>query len=91
MPSVARIEVRQGHTLYVEFADGIAGEVDLSERLFGPTFEPLRDLNLFRQARIDEFGAVAWPNGADLAPDALHRQLAERYRRTRESREGGGR
>jgi hypothetical protein len=25
---------------------------------------------------VDEFGAVCWPNGPDLAPDAMHSQLA---------------
>ena len=45
------------------------------ERLFGPMFEPLRDSELFRQVSIDEFGAVCWPNGADLAPDGLYESL----------------
>jgi hypothetical protein len=30
----------------------------------------------FRQVGIDEFGVICWPNGADLAPDALHQELA---------------
>ena len=41
-------------------------------------FEPLKDPDLFAQAKVDEFGATCWPNGADLAPDALYRQLAEK-------------
>jgi hypothetical protein len=24
---------------------------------------------------MDEFGAVCWPNGLDLAPDAMHSEL----------------
>ena len=58
-------------TLEVEFADGTNGTVDLSPRLFGPVFESLRDQGLFSQVRVDEYGAVGWPNGAELAPDAL--------------------
>lgn len=27
--------------------------------------------------QIDEFGAVCWPNGADLAPDAMHDELVK--------------
>jgi hypothetical protein len=72
-----RAEPREGFVLFVEFSDGVSGEVDLSTRLFGPMFEPLRDEALFRLVRIDEFGAPCWPNGADLAPDALHRMLSE--------------
>jgi hypothetical protein len=39
-------------------------------------FEPLKDPEFFAQARVDEFGAVCWPNDADLAPDALYRKIA---------------
>ncbi len=74
---LAKVEPRERHRLYVEFEDGARGEVDLAGRLFGPVFEPLKDLQLFRQVAIDEFGAVIWPNGADLAPDALREALAE--------------
>ena len=61
--------------LRIEFDDGTAGEVCLADRLFGPVFEPLRDPKLFAQVFVDEFGVVAWPNGADLAPDALYAKL----------------
>ena len=37
----------------------------------GTVFEPLRDPAEFAKARI-EMGAVQWPNGADLAPDAMY-------------------
>jgi len=47
----------------------------MQDRLWGPVFEPLRDPAIFAQAFVDDFGAVAWPNGADLAPDALYRTL----------------
>lgn len=47
----------------------------MADRLFGPMFEPLRDFELFAQVRVDEYGAVVWPNGADLAPDALYQGL----------------
>jgi hypothetical protein len=63
------------YRLHVEFGDGVAGEVDLSARLFGEMFEPLKDTALFEKASIDDFGAVCWPNGADLAPDAMYESL----------------
>ena len=47
----------------------------LKERLFGPVFEPLRESALFCQVSVDQFGAVCWPNGADLAPDALYERI----------------
>lgn len=76
MYRVVTVNPLDGYRLHVVFEDGIEGEVDLSDRLFGPMFEPLHDPDLFRRVSIDEFGAVCWPNGADLAPDALHETLA---------------
>jgi hypothetical protein len=76
MNRIVRVSARRGYTLWVLFADGKSGEVDLSTRLFGPVFEPLRDPLLFAQVRADEYGAVCWPNGADLAPDALYRAIS---------------
>jgi hypothetical protein len=62
--------------LRVVFVDGTSGGVELREFIESPTvtgtlFEPLRDRDYFRQVRI-ELGAVTWPNGADLAPDAMY-------------------
>ena len=76
MNRIVSVSAGQGYTLRVLFDDGRSGEVDLSARLFGPVFEPLRDPLLFAQVRFDEFGAVGWPNGADLAPDALYRTIS---------------
>ena len=75
MEQVTRVEALPGYRLRVEFADGVRGEVELADRLFGPVFEPLKDEDLFDRVTIDEFGVVCWPNGADLAPDALYARL----------------
>jgi hypothetical protein len=75
MPRIKRVEPLPNYRLLVVFDDGVSGEVDLSERLFGPMFEPLRDSEAFARVELDEFGAPCWPNGADLAPDALYLQI----------------
>ncbi len=75
MAKIILLSPEPGYRLRVEFDDGTNGIVALEQRLFGPVFEPLRDPALFAQARVDEFGAVCWPNGADLAPDALYQRL----------------
>jgi hypothetical protein len=73
---VRNVRASGGYRLDVEFEDGVRGRVDLSDRLFGPVFEPLLDPEFFAQAGIGEFGAICRPDGADLAPDALHGILA---------------
>ena len=78
MNRVVSVEPKPDWKLLVSFSDGVRGEVSLKDRLFGPVFEPLKNLDFFRKVTIDEFGAVCWPNGADLAPDALYDQLKSR-------------
>lgn len=73
---VVRVDVKTGMRLDIVFADGTSGEVRMqpfleSARVAGTVFEPLRDPAVFAQARV-ELGAVTWPNGADLAPDAMY-------------------
>ena len=53
----------------------------LKDRRFGPMFEHLRDEVLFAQASVDEYGAICWPNGGDLAPDAFYQQLKAAFAR----------
>jgi hypothetical protein len=75
MATLIKVEARAGFVLYVEFSGGLAGEVNLAARVFSPVFEPLRDEAYLQRVTLDPFGAPCWPNGADLAPDGLHRQL----------------
>ena len=75
MPRVVRVAPLPEHQLHVEFDDGVAGTIDLSSELDGEVFQLLRDEAVFRQVTVDEYGAVCWPNGPDLAPDAMYSEL----------------
>jgi hypothetical protein len=59
LQKVTRVSALGGYRIYVEFEDGTAGQIDLSDRLFGPVFEPLRDESEFHKLTVDGFGAVA--------------------------------
>lgn len=78
MHRVVSVKAQPDWQLEVAFADGTRGVLSLKTRLFGPVFEPLKDESLFAQVNIDEFGVICWPNGADLAPDALYQDLKRR-------------
>jgi hypothetical protein len=69
------IEVRhvRDYIVWLRFQDGTSGEVDIEPSFRGPVFEPLRDLEFFKQVSVDpEIGTIVWPNGADVAPETLY-------------------
>lgn len=75
---IEEVEALDDHKLKIEFEDGISGVVDVSDRLHGPVFKPLKDPEYFSRVEVDEYGAIRWPNGADLAPDALYEEIKSR-------------
>jgi hypothetical protein len=79
---VTSVHVLPDARLRVVFVDGTAGEVHMKSslsdpRIDGTVFEPLRDPAIFVQAQV-VLGAVQWPNGVDLAPDAMYDAIRER-------------
>jgi hypothetical protein len=72
-PDITAVEVVRHGVLRLTFADGLSGEVDVLEHIWGPVFERIRSPEGFAEAYVDEeTGTVAWPGGADLAPDTLY-------------------
>jgi len=78
---VVTVEALTDHRLRAEFVDGTTGEVHLDgfladPKVAGTVFEPLRESAFFARAAVI-MGAVQWPNGADLAPDAMYDAIRE--------------
>jgi hypothetical protein len=59
--------------VWVKFSDGVEGEIDLRAEIFGPIFEPLKDINLFKKFVVHpELQTLVWENDADFSPEFLH-------------------
>lgn len=71
LPSVVQAEHAGRFRIPLTFNDGTVGIVDVRQWLNGRVFEPLKDQAYFRRFFLDG-GTVAWPNGADIAPETLY-------------------
>ncbi len=78
LPRITNARYVSDFRIWLQFSDGVQGEVDLSSELNGPIFEPLRDVAVFRQVRLHpELRTLVWPNGADFAPEFLRAHLRQ--------------
>ena len=76
LTKVTRLEKLGGFRLRVRFNDGGEAVHDFAAMIQEPgsALEPLRDEGYFARVFL-EFGALTWPNGFDIAPEWLRREM----------------
>ena len=80
-PKLTEARYAGGYRIWLRFADGVEGEIDLEPELWGEMFEPLKDKALFAQFKLyPERSTIFWPNDADLAPEFLYDKVRQRKR-----------
>ncbi len=77
MVDVTKVEYLDGFRLRIRFSNGRQGVHDFSSTAArdGEMVRPLKDPAFFARVFV-EFGALAWPNGFDLDPIALHDRMS---------------
>lgn len=75
-PRIIRAFHVRDYVIHLSFLDGTEGEIDLWSELDGEIFEPLRDQEYFKTFSLNsELHTIVWPNGADFAPEFLHKRI----------------
>ena len=70
-----KVEPRPKYRIWVEFSDGVAGEIDLSDSAGRGVFAAWNEPGFFEKVHVDSYGAVAWSEDIDLCPDALYMEI----------------
>jgi len=83
LPAVVEAKYVSDYQLDITFDDGTQKLVDVSQWFKGPVFEALRKKAYFKKFFV-EATSIAWPNGIDIAPEALY--AAEDLRKRQRSR-----
>jgi len=73
---VVEVSPAGNRTLAVKFADGLTGTIRLDPSYCTGVFSALLDDKLLEQATV-QYGAVTWPNGLDLAPDTMYKEIRQ--------------
>jgi hypothetical protein len=87
MIKILRVARQGDRVLRLQFSDGSWGDYDFAPLIARDTSltRPLADDEYFGRFFL-ELGALVWPNGFELAPGALHRELEARDLLKRETR-----
>ena len=73
-----RVEARPEYRLYVEFADGTKGEIDLSKLAGKGVFQVWNDYDFFRNVRVGDHREIRWDNEIELCADSLYLELTHK-------------
>ena len=71
---VMNVKVAGPHTLFVQFRDGVQGEMEFKPSFFRGVFAHLINPQAFETVQVVD-GVVTWPDELDLAPDAMHDEI----------------
>jgi len=78
MLEVTSAEHIEGYKIRVSFNTGQSGIVDLKDSLWGPVFEPIKDLDVFKRFKVSEtLHTICWENDTDFAPEFLLEKMIE--------------
>ena len=73
---IIHVEPRKEFRLFLRFADGLSGEVDVSDLVGKGVFRAWKKAGFFAKAYVDpESHTVCWPGEIDLATDALYEEV----------------
>ncbi len=75
-PQVIQVEARPNYRLWVKYADGPSGEVDLSDIAGKGEYVAWNDPEIFRGVYIDsKTEVISWGNYVEICPDAVYLAL----------------
>lgn len=66
------VEALADFRLWLRYADGVEGVVDLSDLAQTPVFRGWREGVPFESVKLGETGIIVWNDRMDLCPDALY-------------------
>jgi hypothetical protein len=75
MPKLVRVEAIPDYKLRLQYADEVAGDVDLSHLVGQGVFALWSDPAAFARLSIGSAGEVRWNDEVDLCADALYLEL----------------
>ena len=81
LPQPVAVEPREEYRIWLRYADGVEGEVDLSDLVGRGGFEAWRKPGFFEKVRLSESRTIVWNEDLEVCPDALYLEITGRVSR----------
>ena len=70
-----QVKALPDYRLWVKYADGVEGQVDLSHLAGKGVFSLWDDYRAFEQVYVGNSGEIAWSDKIDICPDAVYMKI----------------
>ena len=72
---VVEVKTLPGYRIWVEFNDGVSGELDLSEYVGKAVFKAWDEPGYFEKARVTSYGTVAWDDDLEFCTESMYMDI----------------
>jgi Protein of unknown function (DUF2442) len=72
------VTARSDDRLFLTYADGTSGEIDLSQDVGKGVFSALRDTRFFETVHVGSHGQIQWTDDLEICPEAAYQELKNR-------------
>ncbi len=73
-----KVKALPKYRIYVEYANGVKGEVDLSHLAGKGVFHAWEDTRIFENVSVGSSGEIKWNDQIDLCPDSIYFRLTRK-------------
>ena len=73
-----QVRALPGYRIWIEYSDGVRGEVDLSDMVGKGVFKAWDETGFFEKVHIDSEGAIVWDDGVELSEHYVYKAITGR-------------
>ncbi len=75
MLKISSAKALPGYKIWIQYSDGVGGEVDLSHLVGKGVFSAWKDANVFQTLRVENGRSITWTDEIDLCADSLYLEM----------------
>ncbi len=75
MLKISSAKALPDYKIWIQYSDGVEGEVDLSHLVGNGVFSAWKDANVFQAFRVENGRSITWTDEIDLCADSLYLEM----------------